>query len=56
MIDIEETVNGMRVDTFLADMKTLSVIDTQPRKTFKERKEIEEKLIAVLKRENRLPD
>lgn len=49
MIDIEETVNGMRVETFLADMKTVSVIDTQPRKTFKECHVIDVRLIGVIK-------
>lgn len=56
MIDIEETVNGIRIDTFLADMETLSEIDTQPRKTFKEEEQIRQRLFDILEHENRLPD
>lgn len=56
MVNIEETVNGMRIDTFLADVETLSEIDTQPRKTFRECEETRKKLLAVLKQNNRLPD
>lgn len=56
MLDIEETVNGMRIDTFLADVPTLSEIDTQRHKTYKEEKEIQKKFIAVLSQNNRLPD
>lgn len=47
-MDIEETVYGMRIDTFLADCETLSEEDTQNYTTIKEQKFIEERLMAVL--------
>lgn len=55
-MEIEETVYGMRIDTFLADVETLSEEDTQHYTTIKEQKEIEKRLMAVLEQRNRLPD
>lgn len=55
-MEIEETVNGMRIDTFLADMETLSEEDTQHHKTFKRQRELQKPLVAILEHKNRLPD
>lgn len=53
---IEETIYGMRYDTFLVDSGMLSEERMQPYRTAEEEERIKQGLIDVLKKKNRLPD
>lgn len=55
-VTVEETVNGMRYDSFLVDSEMLSEEILQPRKTQEEEQQIIESIISVLDQKNRLPD
>ncbi len=47
-LKIEETVRGMRIDTFLVDSDMRSEEILEPRRTAKREKEICEKIVSAL--------
>lgn len=53
---IEETIYGMRYDTFLVDSEMLSEEILQPRRAMAEEEQICQEIISVLNKRNRLPD
>lgn len=55
MIDIEETEQGMRIDTFLADAELVAEEDMEPHMLAEEIWEIQTRLSAILTKKNRLP-
>lgn len=56
MIDIEETEQGMRIDTFLANADLVSEEDMEPHMLAEEVWKLQTRLSAILTKRNRLPD
>lgn len=53
---IEETINGMRYDTFLVDSGMLSEEILQPHRTAEAEEEIRKGIVSVLNQKNILPN